>query len=51
MFQGKPVIKDIPTDVSELMANYIMERGTIKATVNHNWEVVYDDEFGNEMKG
>jgi 2',3'-cyclic-nucleotide 2'-phosphodiesterase/3'-nucleotidase len=44
MFQGKPVIKDIPIDVSELMANYIMERETIEATVNYNWEVIYDED-------
>jgi 2',3'-cyclic-nucleotide 2'-phosphodiesterase/3'-nucleotidase len=42
MFQDKPVIKDIPTDVSELLAGYIMERGTIEATVNGNWEVIWD---------
>jgi 2',3'-cyclic-nucleotide 2'-phosphodiesterase/3'-nucleotidase len=42
MFQGKPVVKDIPTDVSELLASYIMERGTIEATLNHNWEVITD---------
>lgn len=40
MFQGKPVVKDIPTDISELLANYIMERKTVKATVNGNWRVV-----------
>jgi 2',3'-cyclic-nucleotide 2'-phosphodiesterase/3'-nucleotidase len=43
MFQGKPVILDIPLDVSELISNYILERGTIEATVNNNWEVVYDE--------
>ncbi len=42
MFKDKPVILDIPTDVSELIANYILERRTIEATVNHNWEVVHD---------
>jgi 2',3'-cyclic-nucleotide 2'-phosphodiesterase / 3'-nucleotidase len=41
MFQNKPVVKDIPTDVSELIANYILERGTIEATVNENWKVIY----------
>jgi 2',3'-cyclic-nucleotide 2'-phosphodiesterase / 3'-nucleotidase len=41
MFQNKPVVKDIPTDVSELIANYILERGTIEATVNGNWKVIY----------
>ena len=42
MFQNKPVIKDIPTDVAELLAGYIMERGTIEASVNHNWKVIWD---------
>ncbi|TXK85510.1 bifunctional UDP-sugar hydrolase/5'-nucleotidase [Paenibacillus sp. N3.4] len=42
MFQDKPVVKDIPTDVAELLAGYIMERGTIEATVNNNWEVIWD---------
>nr|WP_281272167.1 bifunctional UDP-sugar hydrolase/5'-nucleotidase [Paenibacillus flagellatus] len=40
MFQGKPVVKDIPTDVSELLANYILERKTVAATVDGNWEVI-----------
>ncbi|KQX52055.1 2', 3'-cyclic nucleotide 2'-phosphodiesterase [Paenibacillus sp. Root444D2] len=42
MFQNKPVIKDIPTDVAELLAGYIMERGTIEATLNENWEVIWE---------
>jgi 2',3'-cyclic-nucleotide 2'-phosphodiesterase/3'-nucleotidase len=41
MFQNKLEVKDIPTDVSELIANYILERGTIEATVNGNWRVIY----------
>jgi len=41
MFKGKPVLKDIPIDMAELIANYILERGTIKATVNDNWKVIY----------
>lgn len=41
MFKGKPVVKDIPTDVSELMADYILKRGVIDAAVNHNWRVVW----------
>ncbi len=41
MYQNKPVIKDIPTDVSELIANYILENKTVKATVNQNWKVIY----------
>ncbi|AEI45387.1 bifunctional metallophosphatase/5'-nucleotidase [Paenibacillus mucilaginosus] len=42
MFQGKPVVKDIPTDMAELLAGYIMERGTIQEALNRNWEVVWD---------
>ncbi|WP_139902318.1 bifunctional metallophosphatase/5'-nucleotidase [Clostridium thermarum] len=41
MFKDKPVIKDIPTDVSELIANYIIERRNINGEVNNNWSVVY----------
>lgn len=42
MFQKKPVVKDIPTDMAELLATYIMERGTIEASLNANWEVIWD---------
>jgi 2',3'-cyclic-nucleotide 2'-phosphodiesterase / 3'-nucleotidase len=42
MFQNKPVIKDMTTDVSELIANYILERGSIEATINNNWKVMHD---------
>jgi 2',3'-cyclic-nucleotide 2'-phosphodiesterase/3'-nucleotidase len=42
MFQGKPVVRDIPTDVAELIANYILEKGTIEASVDGNWQVVKD---------
>ncbi|MCD1259338.1 bifunctional metallophosphatase/5'-nucleotidase [Paenibacillus athensensis] len=44
MFKNKPVIRDIPTDMSELIAAYIMERGVIEARVDHNWEVVAEPE-------
>lgn len=43
MFKGKPVVRDIPTDVSELMADYILERGTIEAAVDSNWRVIWDE--------
>lgn len=42
MFRGKPVIRDIRTAVPELIAAYIAKRGTVQATVNHNWKVVHD---------
>jgi 2',3'-cyclic-nucleotide 2'-phosphodiesterase/3'-nucleotidase len=42
MFKDKPVVRDIPTDVAELIANYIMEKRVIAASVDGNWEVVAD---------
>ncbi len=42
MFKGKPVIKEINIDMAELIANYILKRKVVKATVNHNWEVIHD---------
>ncbi|WP_164821794.1 bifunctional metallophosphatase/5'-nucleotidase [Paenibacillus koleovorans] len=41
MFKDKPVVRDIPTDVSELIADYILRRGTIEATLDRNWKVVW----------
>jgi 2',3'-cyclic-nucleotide 2'-phosphodiesterase (5'-nucleotidase family) len=41
MFKGKPVIKDIPIDMSELMAEYIMKRKKIYAEVNDNWNITW----------
>lgn len=41
MFRNKPVVKDIPVDVTEIMANEILEKKVIKATVNHNWKLIY----------
>ncbi|WP_291636901.1 bifunctional UDP-sugar hydrolase/5'-nucleotidase [Clostridium sp.] len=41
MFKGRPVLKDISIDMAELIANYIIERKTVKATVNDNWKVIY----------
>ncbi|PGX16588.1 bifunctional UDP-sugar hydrolase/5'-nucleotidase [Bacillus sp. AFS033286] len=40
MFQNKPVVKDIPTDMSELIANYILKHKRIEATQNNNWKVI-----------
>ncbi|WP_019007187.1 bifunctional metallophosphatase/5'-nucleotidase [Cohnella laeviribosi] len=41
MFRGKPVVREIPTDMTEIMADYILARKTIRATCDHNWKVVY----------
>ncbi|GIN90765.1 2',3'-cyclic-nucleotide 2'-phosphodiesterase [Siminovitchia terrae] len=41
MYQGKPVIKEIQIDMSELIANYFLREKTVKATVNGNWKVIH----------
>ncbi|MCM3766801.1 bifunctional UDP-sugar hydrolase/5'-nucleotidase [Neobacillus niacini] len=41
MYKNKPVMKDISIDVSEIIANYILENNVVKATVNQNWKVIY----------
>ncbi|WP_150272388.1 bifunctional metallophosphatase/5'-nucleotidase [Paenibacillus tepidiphilus] len=46
MFGGKPVVKDIPTDMVELLADYIRERGRLTVSVNNNWRVVNGMEEG-----
>ncbi|AWC33224.1 2', 3'-cyclic nucleotide 2'-phosphodiesterase [Bacillus cytotoxicus] len=40
MYQNKPVIKDIPIDMSEIIANYILKRKVVEATLNQNWTVI-----------
>lgn len=39
MFSGKPVVSEVMLEVSELMADYVMEYETIESTVDHNWSV------------
>lgn len=41
MYQGKPVIKDIQTDMTELIATYILKQEKLKATCNKNWYVTF----------
>lgn len=42
MFQDRPVVKEIPTEVSELLADYILKKEMIIPTLNHNWRIVTD---------
>ncbi|KLO22905.1 5'-nucleotidase C-terminal domain-containing protein [Marinitoga sp. 1155] len=42
MFKGKPVVKEVMMEVSELMADYIMEHKVIEAKVDNNWYVATD---------
>lgn len=39
MFKDKPVIKEIQTDMTELLADYFLKRKTVEASCNHNWKV------------
>ncbi|WP_240353159.1 MULTISPECIES: bifunctional metallophosphatase/5'-nucleotidase [Cohnella] len=41
MFRGKPVVREVPTDMTEIMADYISARKTIRATCDGNWKVTY----------
>ena len=41
MYRNCPVVKEIMMDMSELIADYIVERGTIEATCDGNWRVVW----------
>ncbi|MGC8703989.1 MAG: 5'-nucleotidase C-terminal domain-containing protein [Athalassotoga sp.] len=40
MFKGKPVVKSVMMEVSELMADYIRNNGYICPAVDQNWEVI-----------
>ncbi len=40
MFKGKPVVKSVMMEVSELMADYIRNNGYICPSVDQNWEVI-----------
>jgi len=38
-FRGKPVIREIQSDMTELIAAYISKHSVIRSTCNHNWRV------------
>ncbi|MEK4235163.1 bifunctional metallophosphatase/5'-nucleotidase [Paenibacillus sp. FSL H7-0714] len=40
MYKGKPIVKEVLIDMSEIVTNYIEKRGQIEATCDHNWRVV-----------
>ncbi|RIX52133.1 bifunctional metallophosphatase/5'-nucleotidase [Paenibacillus nanensis] len=41
MIKDKPVVREIPTDMTEILADYILQRRVIRAACDHNWRVVY----------
>lgn len=43
MFKNKPVVKEIQTDMTELLANYFLEKKKVTPSLNNNWRVVTRD--------
>lgn len=41
MLKGKPVVREIPTDMTEILTEYIREHGVISSVCNDNWKVIY----------
>lgn len=41
MFKNKPVVREVQTDMTELLANYFMKHKKVHAEVNHNWKVLW----------
>ncbi|PWU67076.1 bifunctional metallophosphatase/5'-nucleotidase [Gracilibacillus dipsosauri] len=42
MFRGKEIVKDIPIDMTELIANDLLNRNYLEAKCNHNFSVVVE---------
>lgn len=40
MFQDKPILKEIQTDMIELLAQYFLDHKEVEATCNQNWKVL-----------
>lgn len=41
MLKDAPVVREIPTDMTEILADYISQASVIQATCNHNWKVIF----------
>ncbi|SDX56707.1 2',3'-cyclic-nucleotide 2'-phosphodiesterase / 3'-nucleotidase [Marininema mesophilum] len=42
MFSDRPIVRDIPTEVSELILDYILKKKVVRAKVDNNWAVLVD---------
>ncbi|KAB8137675.1 bifunctional metallophosphatase/5'-nucleotidase [Gracilibacillus oryzae] len=42
MFQGKQIVKDIPIDMTELIADDLLSKEQLVATCNHNYKILTD---------
>lgn len=41
MFKDKKIVKEIPIDMAQLIANYFRKHSVVKATCDHNWKIIY----------
>ncbi|WP_058302982.1 bifunctional metallophosphatase/5'-nucleotidase [Gorillibacterium timonense] len=41
MLKNKPVMREIPTDMTEILADFIRESEVVQAGCDHNWKVIY----------
>ncbi len=42
MFRGKPIVREVTVDMTEIIAEYLTKQGTLHARVNNNWKVIND---------
>lgn len=40
MYKNKPVVKEIATEMAELVANYFLQQGTVQASCGNEWKVI-----------
>ncbi|WP_040952817.1 bifunctional metallophosphatase/5'-nucleotidase [Gorillibacterium massiliense] len=41
MLKDKPIVREIPTDMTEILANYILDKKVIRSTCDYNWKVLF----------
>ncbi|QJD84437.1 bifunctional metallophosphatase/5'-nucleotidase [Cohnella herbarum] len=39
MFRGKPIVREVTVDMTEIIAEYLTKAGTVHARTNNNWRV------------
>lgn len=41
MFRGKPIVREVTVDMTEIIAEYLTKAGVVHARANDNWKVVH----------
>lgn len=41
VLMNKPIVREIPTDMTEILADFIMKNEVIHAACDHNWKVIF----------